>query len=220
MTSRLYFLSVKVNMCEQGFDLPGTLEKIRVLLSDYSSSTKCIHKFKVTGESKIVAVFEVSNVVGLERTVSGLARLGNIDVTCKPIRPYENFANMLKVDEELTKPSTNCIKDDKDCQMFWLDFTVEYPGKNTDELLATWHREATFALTARKGGVHIELFKNVGERKVQAFIVMEPDDLDELSFNLPVVKENGNGVNISVHAIQSLDDYCSSMSSQASAKPK
>jgi hypothetical protein len=43
---------------------------------------------------------------------------------------------------------------------------INFEGKNTDELLATWHREATFALTARKGGVHIELFKNVGERKV------------------------------------------------------
>ena len=76
-----------------------------------------------------LSVFEVTNVVGLERMVSGLARLGNMDVTCKPLKPYEKFGQMLKVDEELTKPSTNSIKDDKGCQMFWLDFTVEYPGK-------------------------------------------------------------------------------------------
>jgi hypothetical protein len=49
---------------------------------------------------------------------------------------------------------------------------------------------------------------------VQAFVAMGPDELDELTFNIPLVKENGNGVNINVHAIQSLDDYCSSMSSQ------
>ncbi|XP_060597163.1 uncharacterized protein LOC132751069 [Ruditapes philippinarum] len=213
MASRLYFLTIGVNMCEQGFDLLGTLEKIRQLLCDYKSATKCIYKYKVTGESKIIAVFEVSNVVGFERMISGLARLGNICVTCKPLRPYEKIAEMLKVDEELTKPSTNSIKNDT--QLFWLDFTVEYPGKTTDELLAIWYKEATFALTSRmKGGVHIELFKNVGERKVQAFVAMGPDELDELTFNIPLVKENGNGVNINVHAVQSLDDYCLSMSSQ------
>ena len=39
-------------------------------------------------------------------------------------------------------------------------------GKSTDELLGTWQREANFALGARQKGVHLELFKNVGERKV------------------------------------------------------
>ena len=56
--------------------------------------------------------------------------------------------------------------------------------------------------------------------QVQVFIVMEPDDLDELTFNLPLAKENGNGVNINVHAIQFLDEYCSSMSSQSAPKTK
>ena len=44
--------------------------------------------------------------------------------------------------------------------------------------------------------------------QAQIFIVKEPDDLDELTFNLPVIKECGSGVNINVHALQFLDEYC------------
>ena len=43
---------------------------------------------------------------------------------------------------------------------------IYFTGKSTDELLGTWQREANFALGARQKGVHLELFKNVGERKV------------------------------------------------------
>lgn len=214
MANHLYFLTVNLNMGSQsGIDLPGLIDKVRRLFCDYSSATKCVNKFKVTGEARIIAVFEVSNVIGLERMVSGLARLGNIDVTCKPLKPYEKFAaQMLNVKENLTKPSSNTIAQDK--QLFWLDFTVEYPGKSTEDLVATWHREAEFALGAKVSGVHIELFKVLGERKVFAFIVMEPDDLDNLTFNLPVIKENGNGVTIVCHALQCLEDYSSRISSE------
>ncbi|XP_045171616.1 uncharacterized protein LOC123533801 [Mercenaria mercenaria] len=213
MANRLYFLTISLNTGEQGgIDLPGMVDKVRNLLCNYSSVTTCVHKFKVTGEAKIVAVFDVSNVIGLERMVAGLARLGNIDVTCKLLKPYEKFAQMLNVDEELTKPSTNCITKEK--QLFWLDFTVEYQGKSTEELVSTWTREAKFALEARKSGVNLELFKVVGERKVHVFIAMEPDELDTLTFNLPVMKENGNGVTIVCQAIQCLDDYSSRVSSE------
>ncbi|XP_045187753.2 uncharacterized protein LOC123545492 isoform X2 [Mercenaria mercenaria] len=214
MEPRLYLFTIDMNMGEQrGIDLPGTAKKVQALLGGYSSSSKCVHKFKVTGEAKIVAVFAVSNIIGLERMVAGLAKLGNIDVTCKSLKPYEKFAEMLKVDGELTKPSTNSISKDK-C-LHWLDITINYPGKSTDELLKIWTKEATAALEARvKGGVHLELFKVVGERKVHLFIVMEPDELDGLTWNLPIVTENGSGVTTITKAVQCLDDYASRVSTE------
>jgi len=39
-------------------------------------------------------------------------------------------------------------------------------GKTSQTLLDMWKREATNALTARKENGHMELFKNVAERRV------------------------------------------------------
>lgn len=47
--------------------------------------------------------------------------------------------------------------------------------------------------------------------QVHAFIAMEAAALDDLTFNLPVMQENGNGVTIINRALQSLDDYCTRM---------
>lgn len=212
MAACWYFVKIRINMGYQdGIDLPGTVDKVRNLLLNYPNATRCVHKYKVTGESTIVAVYEVTNVIGLERMVSGLARLGNMDVTCQPLKPYEKFAEMLQVDRNLTKPSTNCLAGDK--QLFWLEFRVEYPDKSMEQLIQTWQREAAFALGARASGTHLELFKVLGERRVHVFVAMDPDNLDTLTFNLPVMKENGCNTFITSRAVQCLDDYVSKISS-------
>ena len=76
------------------------------------------------------SVFDVCNVIGLERTVAGLHRMGMFDVDCCPLLSYESFSQMLQVDESLTLPYTHSLTDS---QLYWLDFTVEFPGRsNTD----------------------------------------------------------------------------------------
>jgi len=35
--------------------------------------------------------------------------------------------------------------------------------------------------------------------------------LDALSFQLSIMKENGNGVNVVTRSLQKLEDYCSSL---------
>ncbi|KAH3854545.1 uncharacterized protein LOC127872916 [Dreissena polymorpha] len=213
MAAQIYILTATVNIGQQGgVDLPGCMEKIQKLMCSYSGATKCVHKYKVTGEATVVAVFEVSNVIGLERTVAGLARLGNIDVTCKPLIHYGKFAEYLDVPNSSHLLSENSLASDK--QLLWLQFTLEYPGKSTQDLVATWAREAAAVINARSGGLHLELYKNVMERKVHCFIAIDPIAGDKLSFELPVMQENGNGVTIVAHAVHNLDDYCSRISSE------
>ncbi|WAR18861.1 hypothetical protein MAR_002463 [Mya arenaria] len=213
MSSQLYILTVNVNIGLQGgIDLPSAMSKLQTLLCSYPDATRCLHTYKVTGEAKVVAVFEVTNVIGLERMVSGIARVGNMDVTCKPIFPYRFFAEYLKVNGDvLLGKGENTLAGDK--QGYWLEISVEYAGKSTSELLEIWSREAVAALTARSSGGHIELWKSVMERKVHMFIAMDPVELDKLSFELPIMKENGCNVNIQALAIHDLEDYCARISS-------
>ncbi|KAL3874636.1 hypothetical protein ACJMK2_037621 [Sinanodonta woodiana] len=204
--SQLFFIHIRIKESSTpGMDLPMFLTKVTSLLGGYSSATTCIHRFKVTGEPRIIAIYEVKNILGLERTMSGLSRMGVFDVECIPLLAYEPFANFLGVDDSLTTPSAHQITEN---QLFWMEFTLEYPGKSIEEFLDTWRREATAALSARViQGRQIDLFKVVAERKIHVFICCSAEELDKLSFNLPVMKENGANTNIKCHVLQKLDDY-------------
>ena len=73
-------------------------------------------------------MFDVSNVIGFERTVAGLHRMGIFDISCHALLSYESFAKMLHVEENLTIPSTHSLTDS---QLYWLEFNVEYPGEKS-----------------------------------------------------------------------------------------
>ena len=84
-------------------------------------------------------------MIGLERMVSGIARLGNINVTCKPMIWYQKFAEFLGVEDNLRVRSEDTLKDD--VQLYWLDFTVQYPGKFSLTLSLTFSLSLSLSLS-------------------------------------------------------------------------
>ncbi|KAJ8308157.1 hypothetical protein KUTeg_013031 [Tegillarca granosa] len=207
---KLYLVIVKVNLGgQQGLDLPNLVSKVSNFLSGYSNATKVIYKFKVSGEPKIIAVFEVSNIFGLERNLAGLSRIGVFDVTCKPLIPYEIFAASLDVDPSLThKTSYDPVI--KQNELYWLQFDVGQEGLTTDELLKIWKQEAEAALGLKVQNQGLELFKVVGSRQVHVFFACDdPGDIDRMSFNLPLMKLNGANVQLTVQSVMNLDYYTS-----------
>ena len=80
--------------------------------------------------------------------------------------------------------------------LYWLEFEIGYSGKTTDVLIAIWWREAEAVLIARhKGGTSIELYKAVAQRKVHVLInAADPEQVDLLSHQLPILQENGINV--------------------------
>ena len=84
-------------------------------------------------------------MIGLERMVSGIARLGNINVTCKPMIWYQKFAEFLGVEDNLRVRSEDTLKDD--VQLYWLDFTVQYPGKFSLTLSLTFSLSLSHSLS-------------------------------------------------------------------------
>lgn len=206
---RMFLVSVTVVPQKEGMDIPRFMQKLNHMLTHYSSATRVLYKFKVTGESKMLSVVQVSNVIGLERVLSGLHRLGEVEVVCTPIVSYENFArNCLDVEEHLTGPNSGTLAKEG---LYWLEFNVEYHGKTTEELISIWRKEAEAVLTSRyKEGTSIELYKVVAERKVHAFMnIYDPDQLDRMSMSLPIMKENGAHVKISCKALMIMEDFTS-----------
>ncbi|XP_046579830.1 uncharacterized protein LOC124287365 [Haliotis rubra] len=200
--SKIYFVNINVIPHKEGMDMVLFVSKLAGLVQNYSNHTKILHKFKVTGEPQIVAIIEVADVVGLERTIAGLYRLGNVCVTCSPIYCYEDFANFLGAGN-VTLPGPL-----PDSDLYWLEFDVEYTGKTLDQFMEMWRQEAETAMGHRADGMCIALYKVVFERKVHVFLCApNVNKLDEMSFSLPIMVGNGENVHVKCKAIQMLDIF-------------
>ena len=93
--------------------------------------------------------------------------------------------------------------------LYHLDFQVEYPESMSQrDLLSIWAREAEAALGAKKAGIVIDLWKCVGARRVVAIVnVDSPDMLDQILFDLPIMKEHGQHVQVDVTPLRRYEDF-------------
>ena len=93
--------------------------------------------------------------------------------------------------------------------LYHADFHIEYPATMSQkEFFAIWAREAEGALGAKKMGVLVDLWKCVGERRVIAIANVEgPDMLDQILLDLPIMKENGQHVQVVVTPLRRYEDF-------------
>ncbi|CAI9715767.1 Hypothetical predicted protein [Octopus vulgaris] len=207
MNSRLYLLDVSVQMYREGTNLHGSMEKIAIMLAGYSNATRPIYRFKVSGEGRVLAVFEVNNILGLERTVAGLWRMGGVNVVCTPLRTYEAVAQFLGVDGSLISPTVAPLQS-VEKSLYWLE-CLGNPGCDTvNETLEKWKDGASVVLSYRaQQHLEMDIYKVVAEQKFHLFLAVEdPGDVDKLSFMLSSVL-TPYGVKIHCRALQVLDDY-------------
>ena len=93
--------------------------------------------------------------------------------------------------------------------LYHLDFRVEYPDNmNQQELFALWSEEADVALQAKQAGIVVDLWKCVGTRRVIVIVdVPTPDTLDQILLDLPIMKKNGQKVQIEVTPLRKYEDF-------------
>ena len=102
--------------------------------------------------------------------------------------------------------------------LFHLEFTVTYSAEmSQQDLFRIWAEEAKAALGAKEAGVVVDLWKAVGERKVFAIVNVESADmLDQISFDLPIMKMMGQHVDIKVTAIRRYEDFAADVNERLS----
>jgi muconolactone D-isomerase len=93
--------------------------------------------------------------------------------------------------------------------LYLVEFNVEYGAAMTQQdLFKVWEVEAGVALGAKQAGVVLDLWKCVGERRVVAVVnVDSPDTLDQILFDLPIMKEIGQFVHVKVTALRRYEDF-------------
>ena len=93
--------------------------------------------------------------------------------------------------------------------LYHLAFTVEYAdSQSQQDLFRIWADEADAALGAKAAGAVVDLWKVVGERRVFAVVNVDgPDTLDQVLFDLPIMKQHGQHVQVEVKALRRYEDF-------------
>ncbi len=93
--------------------------------------------------------------------------------------------------------------------LYFLDFRVEYPATMAQkDFFSIWAREADAAIGAKEAGAVVDLWKCVGTRRVVAVVDVDgPDTLDQILFDLPIMKEHGQHVQIEVVPLRRYEDF-------------
>jgi muconolactone D-isomerase len=100
--------------------------------------------------------------------------------------------------------------------LYLIDFTVEYGAAMTQQdLFGIWAEEGQVALGAKAAGVIVDLWKVVGERRIVAVVNIDsPDTLDQILFDLPIMKKMGQHVQIKVSPLRRYEDFAADVKSR------
>ena len=93
--------------------------------------------------------------------------------------------------------------------LYLADFHIDYPASMTQkDFFGIWAREAEAALGAKKAGVVVDIWKCVGSRRVVVVAnVDSPDTLDQILFDLPIMKDHGQHVQVDVTPLRRFEDF-------------
>jgi muconolactone delta-isomerase len=93
--------------------------------------------------------------------------------------------------------------------LYHLEFEVGYGADMTQQdLFDVWREEGAVAIGAKQAGVIVDLWKVVGERRVIAIVDIDsPNTLDQILFDLPLMKRMGQHVTIHTTPIRRYEDF-------------
>ncbi|KAJ7365357.1 hypothetical protein OS493_005463 [Desmophyllum pertusum] len=209
---------------ETTMDFHGTnsQEHIDTCLSTYKAFTESHlgqteggirQLWKIPGEHKLIGVVSVDSPGELDTLINFTLKrsLGDkISTVFTPLRPYQDFAATVGATD---KTPVECAP--KAGLHYLLTATVEYQGMSQEELFKIWSEEATAALDAKKSGTILDLWKVVAQRKVIVIIcVDDPGDLDQISFDLPIMKKMGDQVHITCKSIRHVTEWIDELKKQ------
>jgi muconolactone D-isomerase len=103
--------------------------------------------------------------------------------------------------------------------LYLLDFNVEYGADmSQQDLFDIWTEEAGVAIGAKQAGVILDLWKVVGERRVIAIVSIDSaDTLDQVLFDLPIMKRMGQHVHIKVSPLRRYEDFAADVKARLGA---
>ncbi|XP_074649593.1 uncharacterized protein LOC141904807 [Tubulanus polymorphus] len=177
----------------------------------HRNAVKIEYIFKVTAEEKVLVVVKVLEVNIVEALIDaiGQALRGGItfSVKCVPLRGYDGFAHdVLGLEQTVVENGQQQLSGD---HLYWWEFSIEFKDMSFENFVANWKEEAAAELGLTSSmELNMDVYKVVAERKVHCFInTPNQEELDLMTFQLPIMKSMGNQVQIHCKSIQHFSDF-------------
>lgn len=211
--SNLYLIEMEVEYkgINGGDFLTTWLEDVKYYLSQRCSG-KIKQLWKVVAERKVIIIIDecASELDKMLFSTPLMKKMGDqVKVKVSPLITYEQFAN--NVNEMISNDTRYEYKEPVKSNgnlYYWAEFNVEYPDQTLQDLLKLWSLEAAAALGAKSKGVAVDLWKCVGQRRVFCLVCFDkPNGFDMMSFGLPIMKGNGNNVDLTGKSVISFEEF-------------
>ena len=208
----LYLLEVEVDY--RGIDfatfLKIWLEDVNFYL-DEEKAGRAKQLWKSAAERKVYIVIErdADEMDKMMLETPLMKKLGNqVKLKVTKLLTYEKFATNLNtlISSDVKYESAEPMK--RKGMYFWAEINIDYAGHTLDDFLHIWSEEAASAIRAKSKGIVVDLWKCVGIRRVHALLNLDSNEhLDEMCFDLPLMKMNGNNVDIKIKALTRFDRF-------------
>ncbi|CAC5393444.1 unnamed protein product [Mytilus coruscus] len=169
-----FFISIEIKN-DNGIDVESLINTANRVIAD-----KAIYKFRVTGEAKIIAIFEVEDDSVVNMVASDIMKRGSFNVTCIPLTSLDCWAHQLGFfPGEILPPQHKLFGKN----VVWFAVSLDNHDMSSAKLEDVWKEKVTYMYDQRqKGEIEIEIFKVLGERRLYAFSCKKP--YEDWGYNL------------------------------------
>ncbi|XP_052086177.1 uncharacterized protein LOC127723549 isoform X6 [Mytilus californianus] len=138
--------------------------------ASYVIGDKAKYKFRVIGEAKIIAIFEVKNYSVVNMVTSEIISMGFCNVTCTPLTHFESWQKLFGPSSfQYNLPHTLSGND-----VLWFEVAYDH-GISSEKFEILWERGTQSMIhQLTKGRIEIEIFKVLGERRLYGFTCKKP----------------------------------------------
>ncbi|XP_076084616.1 uncharacterized protein LOC143055362 isoform X2 [Mytilus galloprovincialis] len=156
-------MSIEIRNSSSGIDVESFINSASSFIADKAS-----YKFRVVGEAKIIAIFEVKHCSAITLITSEIIRNGFCNVTCTSLTNLESWQKLLG------RSNLNVQHTLSGNDFLWFEVGY-YHGIPRDRFDMLWSRATQSMIhQLQQGQIGIEIFKVLGEKRLHGFTCKQP----------------------------------------------
>ncbi|XP_071144199.1 uncharacterized protein [Mytilus edulis] len=161
MPGRLQFFVSIETKSYNGVDAASNVHRVLQFIINYTVEAKYI--FRVTGEAKVIAIYEVEDDSDVNMVTSQIMQIGPFNVICTPLTSFESWGL------HLGQPVVPAERKLSEKNVVWFEVSLENNDLSVGQFQDMWKQKVFTISNQRHSGYEIEIFKILGERKLYVF---------------------------------------------------
>ncbi|VDH95244.1 Hypothetical predicted protein [Mytilus galloprovincialis] len=183
-----FLLSIEIrnDNHDNGIDIESLIKRASIAIAD-----KAKYKFRVFGEAKIIAIFQVNDDSVVNTVTSDIMKMGPYTVTCTPLCEFDSWENPSGLRNMYNVQITQRILSGE--HVVWFEVAYNH-GISHEDFDRLWSMNVRKMVNAgRQGLSQTEVFKVLAEKRVYVFSCKLPSETWEAhiqNFKLDKIYKN------------------------------